>query len=129
MTNEEMKKAIEQYIGVPAALLAGETIEENIALAKAALAMRREYAASRPQQKKTNREQFEDWVHGQIDVKQPDQEFESLNELEQLAMQSGAIYPRISDGGEASVNTGSNDSTLDQFRQFAYDKLAFDPFR
>lgn len=64
MNTEELKQEIAQRTGIPAALLTGETAEENIAQAKALLAYKREHEAQRP---KTAQEQFADWIGGQLD--------------------------------------------------------------
>lgn len=73
MNLEELKQEIEEYTGIEASSLTGETVEENIAQAKALLAYRREKTNS----DKSPREQFAAWMQGT-----PDLASMALNEIE-----------------------------------------------
>ena len=64
MTIDELRQEIEQRTGVPASLLTGETLEENIAQAKALLAFKKEGNDNR---KKSTGEQFVDWIGAKVD--------------------------------------------------------------
>jgi len=69
MIIEEIKLEIEKQTGVPASLLKGETVEENIAQAKALLAYKQEHAEpTAPQQPQTPAEQFAGWFEQQLTV-------------------------------------------------------------
>ena len=77
MNIEELKQEIEEYTGIEASSLTGETVEENIAQAKALLAYRRETANSG----KSPREQFAEWVKARENGT-PDLATMALNEIE-----------------------------------------------
>lgn len=107
MTIDELKQTIEQRTGVPASLLTGETIEENIAQAKTLLELKRERAAQRPGNTK---DQFSKWLGDQIDEKTryaadtfgirtapTDPEGAALAEIERKAKREAGHIP---DGGE-----------------------------
>ncbi len=64
MSIEEIKRTIEHKTGVPAYLLKGETLEENIAQAKAILAYK---GASDPEEPKAPAEQFAEWFKQQLE--------------------------------------------------------------
>jgi len=60
MQLEEIKMTIEKQTGIPAALLNGETAQENIALARAYLKYKAEQGGKT---RKTPREQFYEWMN------------------------------------------------------------------
>lgn len=62
MNLDVLRQVIEEKTGVPAALLNGETVEENLAQAKSLLAYRREHEA---EPVRSTKEQFEEWFSGQ----------------------------------------------------------------
>lgn len=75
MDIEELKQEIEDYTGIPADSLTGETAEENIAQAKALLAYKRE-------QGKTTRDQFTTWMNEREGKVVPDLAGKGLAEIE-----------------------------------------------
>lgn len=107
MTIDELRQEIEQRTGVPASLLTGETVEENIAQAKTLLELKREGAAQRSGNTK---DQFAKWLGDQIDEKTrqaadtfgirtapTDPEGAALFEIERKAKREAGYIP---DGGE-----------------------------
>lgn len=124
MNLEELKQTIEKETGVPASLLKGETVEENIAQAKALLIYRQTAEAKRP---KTTTEQFIDFMNAREGTEQPDTTGQALASIEEAARIDAGGYPIIKDNG--FVETGSQKSARDAFAEFASKKLAFDPFR
>ena len=141
MNTEELRQEIEQRTGVPATLLTGETIEENIAQAKAFLAYKREYEQQRP---KTAQEQFADWLGGQLEERdrqtaatfglqytppQKDAASAALADIEERARVEAGGYPMLQDGGSVNVNTGDGRSAREQFSEWLGQRTAFDPFK
>ena len=70
MTLEESKRDIERRTGVPAALLTGESAEENEARALALLAYRREVAGQKRTPQSTA-ERFKAWFDAQMEEEAP----------------------------------------------------------
>lgn len=68
MDISNIKAEIEKQTGVPASLLNGETVEENIAQAKAILAYKQEAGTEAPQEPQTPAEQFASWFEQQLTV-------------------------------------------------------------
>ncbi len=141
MTTEELKQEIAQRTGIPAALLTGETAEENIAQAKAILAYKREHEAQRP---KTAQEQFSDWLGDQLEARDrqtaatfglnytppaKDAAGAALAEIEEQARLDAGGYPSVHDGGSVNVNLGDTRSAKEQFADWLADRTAFDPFK
>lgn len=128
MNIEELKQAIEQRAGVPASLLTGETAEENIALAKAFLAYKKEYAAKQP---KSTREQFADWFNKQQGIEPQDTAAQALAEIEEQARIDAGGYPRIADGGNVLAGGHLPDGrpASEQFADWAGQQMAFNPFK
>lgn len=123
MTLDEVKSAVEARTGVPADLLTGETIEENIARAKAILAYKRGCEQQRP---KTTAEQFTRWMQETRGEESTDEATLALTALEEDL----AEYPIIRDSGTPYANgVGIPDhrSTKEQFADFMAAQLAFDP--
>lgn len=104
MNLEELKNEIAKQTGVPAALLKGETLEENIARAKALLAFRREKYGI-PEEPKSTAQLFAEWMQGG----DPD------------PVQLGK-YPQVTDGGEIT-ETGQKKTTMEVFSEWAAGKL------
>ena len=65
MTIDEIKQTIEKETGLPSGLLTGETLEENIAQAKALLLYKGQKAPDTSQ--KTTAQQFAEWAGGVMD--------------------------------------------------------------
>lgn len=81
MSIEDLKREIEARTGIPAPLLTGETAEENISQAKAFLAYKREYDATRP---KSARDKFAEWAAAELGTATPqDNITAALTELEE----------------------------------------------
>ena len=120
MTLEEVKKEIENKTGVPASFLTGETVEENIAQAKALLAYKskQQGTEARPEPgtdpNKSTKEQFADWISGKFKTYTPEAEPETWEGIEE----AGGIYPKIKDTGEASKANTSFKSAALQFAEF-----------
>lgn len=87
MTLEEVSRKIEQWAGVPAGLLTGETVEENIAQAKALLAYRREQTPKQPQ---SNEEKFSEWFNQVCGIEVQDDAQKALAEIEAQAKAEAA---------------------------------------
>ena len=126
MTLEELKQEIEQRTGVQASLLKGETVEENIAYAKAVLAFRKEHEAQRP---KTAGEQFAAWYKATQGIEDTDEAGAALAEIEEQARLDAGGYPILQDGGSVNVNTGDGRTAREQFADWLGQKTAFDPFK
>ena len=122
MSLEELKQEIEQQTGIPAKLLTGETAEENIAQAKALLAYKKEAASSN----KNPREQFADWFREQQGEEQPDLSSKGLADIEERIRVENGGYPLVKDGGQIS-QLPDPAGTKEQFSQWAYKKMAWDP--
>ena len=140
MTTEEVKQLIEQRTGVPASLLTGETVEENIAAAKALLAYKREHDKGRT---KSTREQFADWLGAQQEDKDrrtaellgrhyeappADPAGAALAEVAEAYRVEAGGYPMTKDGGEGT-NMPDPRPAREQFAEWFGQKTAFDPFK
>lgn len=102
MTIEELKKAIEERAGVPASFLTGETLEENIAQAKALLAFKKE-RGNDPQQQRSAKDQFADWLDAQLGIEPQDAiaiASAALAEIEEATRNEALGYPIIKDAGQ-----------------------------
>ena len=122
MNIDELKQEIEDYTGIPANMLNGETAEENIAQAKALLAYKREAANS----DKSPREQFADWFNAREGTGTPDLAGKALADIEERIRVENGGYPIVKDAGQISrVPTGTG--AREQFAQWAQDKMAWNP--
>ena len=126
MTLEEVNRKIEQWAGVPAGLLTGETVEENIAQAKALLAYRREQTRKQPQ---SNAEIFSEWFSQAYGIEVQDDAQKALAQIEKQARLDAGGYPSLQDGGSVNVNLGDTRSTKEQFADWLADQTAFNPFK
>ena len=126
MNLDEVKQEIEKQTGVPVSLLNGETIEENIAQAKALLAYKREAEAERP---KSAKEQFAQWLNAQQGIEDQDTAGQALAQIEERARVEAGGYPILQDGGSVNVNTGDGRTAKEQFAEWAGQKMAYDPFK
>lgn len=115
MNLEELKQAIVKETGIPASLLKGETIEENIALAKALLAYKKEVNATKPQ---TTAEQFRSWTTQQIGSEQIDTTAEILTRIEQQAKEEFYNHPGTNESKQAETNTATGKTTKQQFAEW-----------
>lgn len=120
MTIEEIKQEISRRTGVPTSFLYGETLEENVALAKAVLLYRKEKRGSAT---KTTREQFAEWFSGSDEV--ADRTEEAMSNLEEFYRAS--FYPQVDDKGEVA-NMPEGRPASEQFAEWFGNKTAFDPF-
>lgn len=140
MTTEEVKQEIAQSTGIPVTLLTGETVEENIAQAKAILAYKREHET---QQAKTTQEQFSDWLGGRLEginkqraailgleytPPEKDTAGAALAEVEKQARLDAGGYPTVQDGSADNADIGDGGSTKDHFEDWIGRQLAYDPF-
>ena len=137
MDLEQIKQEIADRTGLTTDLLKGETVEENIAQAKALLAYKREYEAKRP---KSTAEQFTEWAGANFEsgaertarilglsYEQPqDAATAALDEIAERARVEAGGYPMTKDGGEV---TGLPDPrpARDQFAEWIGQHFAFDP--
>lgn len=125
MNIEDLKQNIEQRTGVPAALLTGETAEENIAQAKALLAYRRQSEAAR---QKTTAEQFADWFNAYEGTQQQDEAGKALEDIEAAVRAETSIYPQTQDNGEVDpAKLPDGRSAAEQFAEWFRGKTAIDP--
>ncbi len=122
---DELRQVIEQRTGVPASLLSGDTVEENISQAKLFLAFKKDYEAQRA---KSTSEQFEAWYKSQEGLEDPDESDLVLDEVAAEYRIANGGYPSVADGGDPYVNGQLPDSRslIEQLndlirRQTAYD--------
>lgn len=125
MNLDELKQTIELKTGVPAEFLKGETVEENIAQAKAFIAYKKRVEAIRP---KTPREQFADWLGMETEEEQQDTASDTLDQIAEQARLDAGGYPILRDGGSVNVNTGDGRSAREQFNEWIGQKTAFNPY-
>lgn len=119
----DYKQEISKVTGIPAELLTGDTIEENIARAKALLAYRSEAEATRP---KDPREQFAEWMNVQgIGEAVPDRSAALDAIAEQARVEAGG-YPITHDAGEV-MNMPDPRTAKEQFTTWAADRMGWDP--
>ena len=111
---DELKKLIEQRTGVPAALLGGETAEENIARAKALLAYREQLSGGGS----SPRDRFAAWARQELGDEEPEfTPMGALNAIEAGIRQASGSAPQLKDGGEVT-NLPSGGSTAEQFAEW-----------
>lgn len=125
MNMDDLKMRIEHDTGVPAALLTGETAEECIVQAKALLALKRDYSYQPAQ--KTTREQFADWMRGQLGEEPPqDTTTAALEAIARDAAEEAGRYPIVADAGEVDAGPAPR-STSEQFAEWFAQKTAWKP--
>ena len=120
MTLEESKRDIERRTGVPAALLTGESAEENEVRAMALLAYRREVAGQKRTPQSTA-ERFKAWFDAQMEEEAP-----APAAAPDPVPPAG--YPSLKDAGEVR-DLPDPRPARDKFAEWAGDQLAFDPRR
>ena len=109
MKVEELKQIIEKRAGVPANLLTGETIEENISQAKALIVFKKQQE-QKAGQTASAREQFAAWLTTGQNKSNNDLAMEAITTIEKSIKENN----RQAAGGEAS-GTGSGKSAKEQF--------------
>ena len=111
MDIENFKQEIENRTGVPAAILSGDTAEENIAQAKALLAYRNS-------QEKPTRDQFADWLDEEMGTT-PAAAMDAL-ELQEIeeAARNAAGYPKVRDGSTDGKIIHTKRQTRDVFNDW-----------
>lgn len=125
MILEDVKKELSSRTGIPVSLLDGETIEENIAKAKAIIAYRRDH--DKPQSAK---EEFSLWFQEMNGDEKPDP-MENVTKYEN-ELRSLDCYPQIRDGGSVLVNDNTLNAKEDPSKEFGKmldSALAYNPFR
>ena len=125
MTLEEVKQAIEQHAGVPAALLTGETAEENIAQAKALLAYRREQTPKRP---RSPEEQFAEWLNQVQGIEAQDEAGMALARIEAQAKAEAGGFPSVADSTVTADRMPDPRSPEEQFAEWLGQRTAYNPF-
>lgn len=129
MNHEEFKKLISKKTYIPIPLLTGETPEEDIAIARALVAFRAEH----DKEFKTTRQQFAEYLAELDGVEVQSDTQKAINELEDSLRTSLSAdmaqpsYPRVTDLGEANVQTGDGRPTNEQFAEWLGQQTAFDP--
>ena len=129
MTIEELRQEIEQRTGVPAALLNGETEEENIAQAKALLAYRKD--VERTTQPDTTAGKFAGWLRANDGIERPDTAGAALDDIAKQARMEAGSYPEVEDGGTPYINGRAAPDTrpaAEQFSEWLQEQAAITPF-
>lgn len=124
MTIDELKQAIEQRTGVPAALLNGETAEENIALAKTLLAYKKEHEAQRP---KSTSELFAEWFTAKQGIETRDAAGEAMADIEEAVRVEAGGYPIVKDATMDYRPLPDSRPAREQFAEWFSKKTAWDP--
>ena len=129
MTLEVIKDEISRRTGIPAHLLTGNTLDENIEQAKALLSFKLEYsenndpAASEPSAPKSAREQFAEWASNAFQPNAVILDFASIfaqpSETAPMLDPSNG-YPKLQDNGEPTNGTGIDlRSSMQKFEDWA----------
>lgn len=113
MNTEEFKQEIAEKTGLPITLLTGETVEENIAQAKAILAFKREQDLQRL---KTNSEKFAELFNQIRGVEAQDGTGAALAQIEEQARLSKSGYSFLQNNNNA--NTGNTKPVKEQFADY-----------
>lgn len=124
----DIKDTIEKYSGIPAAILTGKTVEENISQAKTILNFKRDLEEQRP---KSNAEKFEEWAAaagvGMVTETKNDKALKAIEEIAEQERVKAGGYPYTPDYGEIKINADGR-STREQFEEWFSEKTAFNPF-
>ena len=102
MELEQINALISERTGVPAALLDGQTAEENIAKARAIIEYRSKANPS-AERKLTTNEQFAAWLDAAYGEPQDTNKDPAAAELDRIAEElriANGGYPQMEDGGE-----------------------------
>ena len=124
MNIDELKKEIELRAGVPAHLLTGETVEENIAQARALLAFRKQHDG---QAQKTPKELFGEWYRATQGIEEVDEAGAALSQIEAAAKAAAGVYPAIRDAGETKVQADGR-PVREQFADWMRERMEYNPF-
>lgn len=125
MNIDDIKNQIEQHTGVPASLLKGETVEENIAQAKAFLAYKRQVEQEQP---KSTKEQFKEWIQEESGMEpEKDEAAAYLDDLTEEARIEAGGYPIIPDAGESAIPPTDPRSTSEKFAEWFWNASAWNP--
>lgn len=128
----DIRTEISRRTGVPASLLTGTTVEENIDQAKAILDFKRDFVSRRgmmePSQPKSPREQFAEWASKTLMVTDPD----SGTLVPGMISEPDSpppVCPTIVDSGEIIAGEMPDGrSTNEQFADWFLGISAFNPF-
>lgn len=126
MTIEEVKQTISEQTGIPVNLLTGETIEDNIARAKALILYRQEKAQE--QQPLGIRQQFAKCVN---DAFGTDQGEAAASELQALTDLESSLLgvPKVQDGGSLTADQEPDQrTTAEKFADWVGKQLEYNPF-
>lgn len=126
MTVEDVKKTIEQRAGVPASVLAGETVDDVIESARAVLDYKRQYEEQRP---KETREQFAEWTRVLYGETLSDAKSAALDDIAEAARVDAGGYPMVRDGSISSDGMPDPRPAREQFASWFKDQAAFNPFQ
>ena len=119
MTVEEMKQGYAKAYGIPAVLLTGSTAEEIQAQADDLLLYRQQLNADNP---KDTRQSFAAW----LGTTHPTEYSATYDTTEATAPPA---YPTIKNGGNANYEYTESRTPLEAFREWFYNKSAWDPAR
>lgn len=132
MELEQINALISERTGVPAALLDGQTAEENIAKARAIIEYRSKAKPS-AERKLTTNEQFAAWLDAVMPYGEPqdtnkDPAAAELDRIaEELRIANGG-YPQMEDGGEVDPSRFPDSRpTSVQFAEWFKQETAFNP--
>lgn len=127
----ELRWKIEDSTGIPAELLKGETVEENISLAKALIVYRAEQEKQRP---KDISEQFAEYfkkLNGESVASDPGADaMMALLEIEKSYSGDRYSYPSVADGGNPFINGKTIPDARtpeEQFGDFFRERTVFNP--
>lgn len=129
MTIEELRQEIAQRAGVPANLLTGETVEENIAQARALLAYKRDLEEQ--EQPEDTAGQFAGWLRANDGIERPDIAGAALDDITKQARMEAGGYPEVEDGGTPYINGRAAPDTrpaAEQFSEWLQEQTAITPF-
>lgn len=127
MTIEELRQEIAQRAGVPANLLTGETVEENIAQARALLAYKRDMEEQ--EQPEDTAGQFARWLRTNDGIERTDGA--ALDDIAKQARMEAGSYPEVEDGGTPYINGRAAPDTrpaAEQFSEWLQEQTAITPF-
>lgn len=132
MELDQINALISEKTGVPAALLDGQTAEENIAKARAIIEYRSKANPS-AERKLTTNEQFAAWLDAVMPYGEPqdtnkDPAAAELDRIaEELRIANGG-YPQMEDGGEVDPSRFPDTRpTSEIFKEWFLDETAWDP--
>ena len=127
MTIEELRQEIAQRASVPANLLTGETVEENIAQARALLAYKRDLEEQ--EQPEDTAGQFARWLRTNDGIERTDGA--ALDDIAKQARMEAGSYPEVEDGGTPYINGRAAPDTrpaAEQFSEWLQEQAAITPF-